>query len=215
MQARDPRIWQRFGEFDLPWNKRIELTKEYDDFVQSKIDAGWLPYLITFMFRALSGGCSSKLSQMKREIERFYSIFLTRVVRRPNSKRDKPILIGMADFPVLKWKNKSSISDVKINDGLHFHAILLIPPKSRLRISVEEHFEENSDKYLGDRKVLDRIDFEPITTETSYRVTDYVFKSMKRGWSYDEHVLILPKASSECRGRIFLTETTPGRLKER
>jgi hypothetical protein len=72
-----------------------------------------------------------------------------------------------------------------------------IPPKSRLRTSVAEHFEEHSDMYLGDRTVIDRIDFVPITTESSYKVTDYVLKSMKRGLSYDEHVLILPKAFSE------------------
>jgi hypothetical protein len=74
---------------------------------------------------------------------------------------------------------------------------LLIPPKSRLKTSVQKHFDEHSAKYLGDRKVIDRIDFVPLTTETSCKVTDYVFKSMKRGSSYDEHILILPKAFSE------------------
>ena len=84
-----------------------------------------------------------------------------------------------------------------MNDGLHFHSILLIPPISRLRVSVGEHFDEHLTKYLGDRRTIDRIDVEPIATQTSYKVTDYVFKSVKRGLPYDEHVLIFPKAFSE------------------
>jgi hypothetical protein len=188
---------QPFGDFDLSLNKRNKVINAYDDFVQSKRNAGWPADLTTFMFSPLSGSYSSRLNQMKKAIERVYSIFLPRVVRYPNSKRDKPILIGMADFPVPKWKKKSSVVDVLINDGLHFHAILLIPPKSRLSSSVKEHFEEHSEIYLGDRRTIDWIDVEPITTETSSKVTDYVFKGLKRGLSYDEHILILPKAFSE------------------
>jgi len=86
---------------------------------------------------------------------------------------------------------------VLINDGLHFHAILLIPPNSRLKTSIEEHFEEHSNIYLEDHRTIDRIAIDRITTELSYNVTDYVFKSLSRGLSYDEHVLILPKARSE------------------
>jgi hypothetical protein len=193
-------VMQHFGELDLSSSKRIELINSYDGFVQSKVKADWSPLLATFMFKPLAGSCPSQLSQMKREIERIYSILLTHVVRYPNSKGAKPVLIGMADIPVAKWKKKSSVLDVKINDGLHFHAILLIPPRSRLRVSVEDHFDEHSASYLGDRRTIDRIDVKPITTADSYNVTDYVFKSIKRGLSYDEHSLILPKASSEMTG---------------
>jgi hypothetical protein len=178
-------------------NKQIKLIKAYDALVQSKIDAGWLAYLTTFTFGPLPGKHSAKLTQMKREIERVYSILLPRVVRYPNSKCDKPVLIGMADLPVPKRKKKSAVVHVVINDGLHFHAILLLPPRSRLKTSVEEHFYEHSNMYLGDRKLIDRIDFQPISTESSEKVTDYVFKATKRGLSYDDHILILPKAFSE------------------
>jgi hypothetical protein len=112
------------------------------DFVQSKVNAGWSAFLLTLMFSPLSGHYLSKLHQMKGSIERFYSRLLTRLVRYP-SKGELPILIGMADFPVPKRRKKSSVMDVIINDGLHFHSILLIPPKSRLRSSLDKHLEEN------------------------------------------------------------------------
>jgi hypothetical protein len=184
-------------DFDLSKTERIKIIDGYDALVQSRIDAGWFPYLVTFMFAHLRGNPASKLHQMQKEIERVYSIFLTHVVRYPNPNRDKPILIGMPDLPVSKWKKKSSVSDIIVNDGLHFHTILLAPPKSRLRVSVEDHFYKYSFKYLGDRRTIDRIDIVPITTEATFRVIDYIFKQLKRGFSYNEHVLILPKAFSE------------------
>jgi hypothetical protein len=140
--ASTPSITQRFRESDLSMTERIEVTNAYNDFVQSKVNAGWSAFLLTFMFSPLSGNYLSKLHQMKGSIERFYSRLLTRLVRYP-SKGELPILIGMADFPVPKRRKKSSVMDVIINDGLHFHSILLIPPKSRLRSSLDKHLEEN------------------------------------------------------------------------
>jgi hypothetical protein len=216
MSALQTRIWKRFAnsnslfhptqhqqmqsfcELDLSLKKRNKVINAFDDFVQSKIDADWSAFLTTFMFRPLSGNHFSKFSQMKREIERIYSIFLPRVVRYPNSRRAKlPIMIAMVDLPVFKWNNKSPVVDLKINGGLHLHAILLVPPKSRLKTSVERHFEQHSSLYLGDRRTVDRIQVDQIVTKSSCNVTDYVFKALSRGLSYDEHILILPKAFSE------------------
>lgn len=197
---------QRFSDPDLSMKNRIEIIEGYNDFVQSKVNAGWSVFLITFMYRPLSGNYLSKLHQMKGSIERLYSRLLTRLVRYP-SKSELPILIGMADFPVPKRRKKSSVMDVIINDGLHFHSILLIPPKSRLRTSLEKHLEENAAIYLGSRRTIDRIDLKPITRGNLYALTDYVFKSIRRGFSYNEHVLILPRAFSECARRSPAPET--------
>ena len=93
--------------------RRFDLIiKAYDTMVQSKMNADWPACLVTFMFAQLRGSVLSQSSQMKGEIERIYSIFLTHVVRYPNSKRDKPILIGMADLPVPKRRKKLSILGV-------------------------------------------------------------------------------------------------------
>ena len=136
---------------------------------------------------------------MKKEVENFCSKLLTRVVRRPNSSCDKPALIASFDLPVAK-RTKVSTIDAFVNDGLHVHAILLIPPKSRLRVPLAEHIESNHEVYLRDRWKLDRVDVQPFYTEESSRVVDYVMKSIKKGrLDYDDSVLILPRSSSECR----------------
>ena len=64
---------QPFGDFDLSLNKRNKVINAYDDFVQSKRNAGWPAYLTTFMFSPLSGSYSSRLNQMKKAIEKSWS----------------------------------------------------------------------------------------------------------------------------------------------
>jgi hypothetical protein len=89
----------------------------------------WKLYLLTFMFEQLPGGEVAVRRQMERELERFYRILLPRVVRNPRSPshRDKlPRLHAFPDRPVPKVK-KSALRDVAINDGLHYHAALLLP----------------------------------------------------------------------------------------
>jgi hypothetical protein len=207
MQARDPRIWQRFGNFELSMSNfelsmkdRLNLINAFDDWTQSLIDAGWSPYLLTFMFSPLPGNQNSKIHQMRREVEKFYSKLLTRVVRRPNSSCDKPVLFAFVDLPVAK-KDKISTIDAVVNDGLHFHAIVLIPPNSRLSVPLDLHIASLSQVYLGDRRKLDHIDVKPFYTEKSFRVVDYALKALKKKLDYDDF-LIFPKASSECHNNF-------------
>ena len=76
------------------------------------------------------------------------------------------------------------------------HAVLLVPPASRLRMTAEEHFLGNQDLYLGDRSRIVRLDVRPVT-HSPERVFDYVLKSVRRGrFTYDD-ILILPRAVSE------------------
>ena len=166
MSARKSRIWQSFDNFESSMKAKLKLIYGYDDWIQTHIDEGWSPYLLTFMFTPLRGTLNSKIPQMKKEVENFYSKLLTRVVRRPNSSCDKPALIASFDFPVAK-RNKISTIDALVNDGLHVHAILLIPPKSRLRVPLAEHIESNHEVYLRDRRKLDRVDVQPFYTEES------------------------------------------------
>jgi hypothetical protein len=82
-------------------------------------------------------------------IEDFFSSFVTRIVRYPNSNPDKsPVLIAIEERPIagtfsFRWLP---------NEGQHFRAFLLIQPKARLKASVKRHFEEYMNMYLGDRK---------------------------------------------------------------
>ena len=186
----------RFDLAFLTMKQRNELVEGFDAFVQKHMDAGWHAYLVTFMFRQLAGGNSAKINQMKRAVEKWYSTFLTRVVRFTKAKCDKPILIGMPDLPVAKSGKKSATMDVLVNDGLHVHGILLIPRKSRLTTPLKDHLDAHADTYLGRRDIIERLEVDPIVTKASCKVTDYVFKGLQRGLSYDD-LIVLPKSFSE------------------
>ena len=71
--------------------------------------------------------------------------------KAPNRGRARSVALGpppAADLPVYK-RDRSSSPAVLCNGGLHFHAVLLVPPRSRLNGSVEEHFRSSRDLYRG------------------------------------------------------------------
>src|SRR6516165_10832387 len=135
---------------------------------------------------------------MKDELQRVYSTFLTRVHRKPRSASpdELPILIGAADLPVYK-RDRSSAPTVHCNGGLHFHALLLVPPASRIQQSVDEHFQINDELYRGRLGLIRTIHVRPVA-DGYERVVDYVFKTVLRGRvSYDEGILLLPRSNGE------------------
>jgi hypothetical protein len=81
--------------------------------------------------------------------------------------------------------------------GLHVHLLVLIPPGSRLKEPLAEHLEKNLDRYAGVGTSIQRIHVEPATTVGS-RLVDYVLKAILNGrLSYDEAVVVLPRARAE------------------
>ena len=72
-----------------------------------------------------------------------------------------------------------------------------IAPYTRLDVPVEQHFRDYRDMYLGKRRLIRELDVRPVT-KTPERAVDYVFKTILRGRvSYDEGILILPRAHDE------------------
>jgi hypothetical protein len=142
--------------------------------------------------------------RMNDEVERIYSTLVTRIQRDPRrvTAEELPLLIGAADLPVYK-SDRSSAPLVTCNGGLHCHLLLLIPPVSRLKESIQDHFASKQDLYRGSQNLIQRIHVEKVT-ETPERVVDYVFKTIARNrLSYDESILIFPRASSEL-GRVLI-----------
>jgi hypothetical protein len=140
---------------------------------------------------------------MKQEIQRVYSTLITRVHRKPRtaSPDELPILIGAVDLPVYK-SDRSSSPLVRCNGGLHFHSLILIPERSRLREPLQDHFQSCAHLY-GIDGTISKIDARPVA-EGYERVVDYVFKTIRRGRiSYDEGVLILPRARGELASRAM------------
>lgn len=178
-----------------------DLIRGYAELGQSRVDVGWQPFLLTFMYRPLAGSPSAVLLQMHREIERVYATFAPRVVRKPRSPSalgKQPILLGFPDMPVRKTI-MPCFRDVAVNAGLHFHGLLLVPPVTRLNVSVEQHFIDNQAHYAPPHRSLARVHVVPIASELDF-VVDYAGKGLRdRRIDPDDGVLILPRSASEMR----------------
>lgn len=73
----------------------------------------------------------------------------------------------------------------------------MVPPNSRLKGSLVDHFAANADRYAGPNKHVANVHVVPITHDIRY-VADYVFKTVTRRRLPDEDaVLVLPRARSE------------------
>jgi hypothetical protein len=177
---------------------KTTLVDGYTQLITDRIRDGWSCHLVTILFSQLPGPRGAILNRMKDEVQRVYSTLLTRVHRKPRtaSTGDLPVLLGAADLPVYK-RDRTSTPAVLCNGGLHFHALVLIPPKSRLRESLADHFQNKWELYAGSGKSIQRIDVRPVV-EGHERVVDYVLKTVLNGrLSYDEAVLVLPRARGE------------------
>lgn len=173
----------------------------YTQLVTDRIQQGWSCYLVTVLFQQIPGSRPTIISRFKQEIQRVYSTLVTRVHRKPRTAPpdELPILIGAVDLPVNK-SDRSSAPLVRCNGGLHFHALILIPDRSRLREPLQDHFQNCAHLYETDGAIT-KIDVRPVTNGYE-RVVDYVFKTIKRGRvSYDEGVLVLPRTRGELTSR--------------
>jgi hypothetical protein len=174
------------------------LVQGYAEMVTDRVNDGWSCHLLTFLFSQLPGPRSAVISRMKDEVHRVYSTFITRVTRKPRTASPDrlPVLIAAADLPVYK-RDRASSPKAHCNGGLHFHALLLTPASSRLVDAVDGHFRLNERHYLGQSGIMAGIHVRPVTSDPGY-VVEYVFKTVLRERvSYDEGILILPRAASE------------------
>ncbi len=106
------------------------------------------------------------------------------------------MLIAAPGVPVPKRRGKPSVRDVAVNNGLHHHAILLVPANARLDHGVDGEVADNKEASLGRHGKLRDIDVQPIT-ETEGDVVGYALKQVARNPMSVDDVLILPKAASE------------------
>ena len=199
MRHSEAGIWNSFASNHGNATRNQDLIIGYTELIQQRVQDGWRPYLITFMFNQLPGSPSAVVKQMHGEVERVYATFVTRVVRKPRSPQSAdrlPVLIGFADLPVAKRERKQ-LREVALNDGLHYHGILLMPAQSRMRTGLAFHFMKYHRLYLKDRSRLDRLHVRPIDTDPGY-VVRYTLKALENGrLPYDDCVLVLPKSVTE------------------
>jgi hypothetical protein len=170
--------------------------EQVEKWTQEYLDLEWTPYHMVFMFHHISGSEQEKIRQMHKEIARFYGKLASWVVRDPKAPKCAHLLPRGVFFPdrPCSTRLKQGLSEVKINDGLHFHGILLVPTKSRLKVPFLQHLRDKSKIYA--RGNIARIHAEPIWDHHQF-VADYAGKAVKRGrLSYDD-VLVLPRTRKE------------------
>jgi hypothetical protein len=192
---------------------REELINGFGTWVQEHIDSGWDGYLFTFMFNQLRGTQDSQRVQMHEQITAVYRKLVTRVVRKPNSPKNRESLprgVFFPDRPVVK-KRQHCLRDVSVNDGFHMHGVLVSPSTSRLKVRLDEHFRAYSRLYLTPK--LYRIDVRPITHSPDH-VTQYAGKSL-RSWQFTEDdVLILPESVGERAQQTPLTNAEARKIRD-
>jgi tRNA(Leu) C34 or U34 (ribose-2'-O)-methylase TrmL len=148
------------------------------------------------MFRNISGSNEFKIQQMHKEITRFYEKLATRAVRKPRSEKWVQLLpkgVFFPDVPGYK-KSFSNIRELTINDGIHFHGIMVATQESRLKEPLHLHLARKRKLYV--RGKIYRIDAERITSDAPF-VTDYSGKAIKRRRFSNDHILLLPRTVAE------------------
>jgi hypothetical protein len=174
-----------------------EILQGYGAWIKEQMNAGWDGYLMTFMFDHISGSSQEKKRVMQKELLKVYGKLASRVVRKPRSENFAHLLprgVFFPDIPGLKT-SEQPLGDVTINDGIHFHGIIVLPQNSRLKDPLDNHFREKKRMYLR-RTKISRIHVRPIVSDELF-VTDYAGKAVKRGRFSDDEILILPRTIKE------------------
>jgi hypothetical protein len=186
--------------------QRISQIDAYTAMVRGRLNEGWTGSILTLMFKQLSGSEESVKRQMRETAQQVYSAILKKMVRRPRSPNAvRPLLIGCPDFPVFKHQ-KQPLYDIRPNDGLHWNGVLLAPPDSRLKTSVEQYFTEKQQQFVAnnlrqysseDWRVLTRAHTEPFDPADVGDVTGYVLKSVKNLRSSFDDISVFPLSHVE------------------
>jgi hypothetical protein len=191
--------------------KLEEIIRGYESWIRQNSENGSKIYLVTFQFNHLSSNGEIALDGMKREIERFYATLVTNVVRRPRRASQiikLPQLIAIPDRPVFKRVCTYRLADILPNNGLHVHALVTIPHKSRLQEDLVEHIQENEMRYRGNQGKIMKIDVRSVI-DLNGALIDYTFKHIKRRTFSLDDILILPKSRSELEPNVRRQRAKP------
>lgn len=153
-------------------------------------------YLITFIWKANDYSDDLRKKIMNEDVTAFYSRLLRRAVRKPNSQNGiskRPFFIAATDFPFTKKDKKLRL--VYINNGLHMHAVRVIPKNTRFNGKLKSHMRANIEHYMKYSRIHE-INIKQIAKDGSF-TGGYNLKSIRIGRCSLEDILILPKTTSE------------------
>jgi hypothetical protein len=190
--------------YEISRERRFKLQSAYSSWVHEILKHGWngqpwTGFQVTFMFNHIPGSFERKCELMEDEIDRIYRTLVTQVERFPRSKAGRkrlPLLLAFPDYPQRKLDGWS-ILDVKINDGLHYHGVVLVHTESRLKIGLDIHMAENESRYVQEGDALRRIYIQPIDEFSAETAVGYGFKALKWRIPDSDRIFIRPRTRSE------------------
>jgi hypothetical protein len=183
---------------------RFKLHSAYSNWVHQILNGVWDKKLwngfqVTFMFNHIPGSFAKKCEVMEDEIDRVYRTLVPQVERSPRSpagSKRVPILLAFPDYSQ-HWKKFADLLDVTINDGLHFHGVMLVNIDSRLKIGLDIHMQEHADRYVRPGGALRRIHIQPIDEPSAKTAVGYGFKALEWRIPDTDRIFIRPRAVSE------------------
>jgi len=183
---------------------RFKLQSAYSNWLHKILNKGWNGQLwtgfqVTFMFNHIRGSFDRKCEVMEDEIDRVYRTLVPQVERLPRSRAGSkrlPILVAFPDYPTRKL-DRSSLLDVKINGGLHYHGAVLVHTESRLKIGLDIHMADNEYRYVREGDALRRIFIQPIDEFSARTAVGYGFKALEWRIPDTDRIFVRPKAVSE------------------
>jgi len=135
---------------------RFKLKYDYgawtEQILQGQSDGHiWNGYIVTFMFNHIPGTYDHKCRLMENAIERAYATLIRHVVHNPRSQSGRKkllILYAFPDYPRTKMEPFKR-EDVSINDGLHYHGIVLTRIDTRLKVGLDRYIKENDQHFVS------------------------------------------------------------------
>src|SRR4051794_77948 len=173
----------------------------YGEWVTKVLAEGFTGNFLTFEFKPIDGSQSVMLGGMKAAFDLFYRRIVTDIIRIRSGRRPPvaqfPLLIATPDMPVPKDDKSCHRSNraASINDGKHYHAILLIPGRNILKTTFDNYPASEIARLLRGTAIIS-VQAEPITYTPAY-LADYAVKSLKRRRFGSDDVLVLPRTWHE------------------
>lgn len=175
------------------------LLDAYGEWARERVERGFKPYLMTFMFNPLPGNSRAQRNTMLAEISRTYDKINTRWFhRKPDKLRVDchPLWLTAPDLPVFK-QDKDTYRNVAVNDGLHYHVIALTPPLGfRKPIPFDDFIDSHQRLWTGEDRQLFYIECRPITYDLE-EATAYALKGIKNVREFADDLQIFPMSESE------------------
>ena len=179
--------------FSFQKNYIKDLTNGIIRIALDRVKEGWLPYQLSIMFNHLPLNGPLMLIFMMTDIACFHNLLMHHSHRHPQRRSatgHRPLLFAAPHIggSVSGQSNrKVSGKDIRINDGLHYEAILLFHSGTRLKIPLEI---DSLDRYRHSDSRIDRVHCQPIYDVPG--AVDYVFKWLKWHPSEEDALILLP-----------------------